>query len=200
VGQKQEVPIEASAALTAGSLSVPSGEYARRWRQWSGRVVVRPMPGVVLGASASRGPWLAASLADEYPGSATQSALGFDAEFSRARWLVRTEGVFSRWALPRLAAPFAPGPLHALALSGEGRYRLLPGLYAAARLDHLGFGTIVGRTGAASWEAPVSRLELGAGYSLRRNVLLKVAWQWNWRTAPTATRRGVVAAQVATWF
>ena len=33
-----------------------------------------------------------------------------------------------------------------------------------------------------TWDAPVSRVEAGAGYSFRRNFLLKIAVQRNWRT------------------
>ena len=40
----------------------------------------------------------------------------------------------------------------------EGRYTILPGLYAAARLDHLGFSDITGSTGTREWDAPVTRV------------------------------------------
>lgn len=193
--------LEASASLTAGSLSQPAGEYARRFRQISGRAVVRPVAGLALGISGSHGPFLARSLADlDASASGAQTAVGFDAEFSRERWLVRTEGVVSRWSLPRISAPFIEEPLGAFGLSVEGRYRVRPGLYAAARFDHLGFGSIAGTADARSWEAPVRRLELGAGYSLQRNMLLKAAWQQNWRARPPGADQGVFAAQVAVWF
>jgi plastocyanin len=58
-------------------------------------------------------------------------------------------------------------------------------LYAAARLDHLGFSTITGAAGAASWEAPVSRVEVGGGYSIVRNLQLKLSFQRNNRPGRT---------------
>ena len=36
--------------------------------------------------------------------------------------------------------------------------------------------------------------------SLRREVLLKVAWQYNWRDGGRVRREGLVAAQVMVWF
>ena len=56
-----------------------------------------------------------------------------------------------------------------------------PGLYAAARLDHLGFSDITSGSQRESWEAPVTRIEVGGGYSLQRNLLLKLSLQRNTR-------------------
>lgn len=194
--------IEVSAAVTSGSLSVPTGEYARIGRQVSGRVAVRPVFGLVLGLSASRGIFLARHIVDEYPSSPTgvQSAVGFDAEFSRGHWTLRTEGVVSRWSLPRLSAPFIPDSVAAFGISAEGRYRLLPGLDVAARFDRLGFSEITGTSATMSWEAPVRRVEVGFGYSPFRHVVAKVSWQENWRDTPFVPREGLLAAQVITWF
>lgn len=194
--------IDASAAVTSGSLSVPTGGSAQVGRQLSGRIVVRPVIGLVLGLSGSRGVFLARSIVDEYgPSSAgVQSAIGFDAECSRGRWLVRTEGVFSRWSLPRISAPFFDSPLGAFGISVEGRYRLRPGVDVAARGDHLGFSRITGSSATTSWDAPVSRLEVGVAYSPLRRLTTKVAWQENWRDTAFTPREGVLAAQVIAWF
>ena len=56
----------------------------------------------------------------------------------------------------------------------EGRYRVLPGLYVAARVDSARtsracIGTI--RRDAVPWDAPVTRFEAGGGYYLRRNLV-----------------------------
>ena len=37
------------------------------------------------------------------------------------------------------------------------------------------------RSEARTWDAPVTRLETGAGYYIRRNLLAKGAYQHNWR-------------------
>ncbi len=194
-------PVEAAAALTSGSLSSPTSEYGRALRQVSGRIAVSPFMGLVLGLSVSRGPFLARSVADEYStASGDQRAIGFDAEFSRGHWLVRAEGIGTSWDVPRIAAPFIDGPLSAFAMYVEGRYRILPGLYAAARVDRLDFSEVSGSTGSLPWDAPVRRVEIGAGYSVIRNVLLKVAWQRNWRDSIPPEATSLVSAQVQAWF
>ncbi len=200
VGEGQLV--EASAAVTSGSLSVPTGGSAQAGRQVSGRIAVRPVAGLVLGLSGSRGVFLARSILDEYGSSSAgvQSAVGFDAEISRGHWLVRTEGVLSRWTLPPIAAPFITSPLSAFGVSVEGRYRLRPGLDVAARADHLGFSEISGTSATMSWDAPVHRLEVGVAYSPLRRLTTKVAWQENWRDTAFTPREGLLAVQVIAWF
>jgi hypothetical protein len=194
--------VEASASVTSGSLSMPFGGNARAGRQVSGRIALRPVTGLVLGLSGSRGVFLDKSITDEYgPSSAgVQSAVGFDAEFSGGHWLVRAEGVVSRWTLPVIAAPYIASPLGAFGLSVEGRYRLRPGLDAAARFDHLGFSEISGTSGTLPWDAPVRRLEVGLAYSPVRRLTTKVSWQENWRDTSFTPREGLLAAQVIAWF
>jgi hypothetical protein len=75
-----------------------------------------------------------------------------------------------------------------------------PGLYIAGRIDHLGFNDIVGSAGPQSWEAPVTRVEIGAGYSLQRNVLLKVSVQHDARDGGRVTHATLPAVQIVYWF
>jgi hypothetical protein len=198
-------PIDASTAFTAGSLSVPGRSEAGPGVQISGRVAYHPVPGLVLGVSGARGGFVTRSVTDALGGAATNSsndqrALGFDAEYSRGYWLVRTEGIVSSWHVPSLQAPFLNGPLRAFALALEGRYRLRPGLYAAARIDRLDFSEITGSAGALPWDAPVRRAEIGGGYSLQRNVLVKIAYQYNWLDTVLERTSGLVSAQILFWF
>ena len=85
--------------------------------------------------------------------------------------------------------------MRALATSVEGRYKIRPGFYVAARVDHLGFSEIVGSNGPQTWDAPVTRIEVGGGYSIQRNLLLKVSVQFDQRdggrTRTGAPRRRV---------
>ena len=50
------------------------------------------------------------------------------------------------------------------------------------------------------WDFPVTRIEVGGGYYVRRNVIAKVAYQQNWREDPFYRRTRFVAAQVVYWF
>jgi hypothetical protein len=197
--------LEAGVAVTTGSLSMPDARDVGGSPQVSGRVAFRPAPGLVLGGSASHGTFLARSLTDAIgttgnAGANDQTALGFDAEYSRGHWIVRAEGIYSRWRLDASAPPHIASPLGGFAFDVEGRYRILPGLYAAVRLDRLGFSEICGSAGCLPWDAPVRRVEAGGGYSLRRNVVVKGVYQYNWRDGSFRPREELASAQLLVWF
>jgi len=201
-------PVELSLSVTNGTLANPRVRDDNAGKQISGRVAVRPSPGWIVGASAARGAFVAGSAvaslaASVRDGSFTQRALGLDVEYSRAYWLVRAEAVFTAWRLPAIAAPRLDRPLGAAAISVEGRYKLIPALYVAARAEHLAFSAIQisdGPGGRLPWDAPVTRLELGGGYSLARNLRAKLAYQHNWRDTRYYGSRGFAAAQLSYWF
>jgi hypothetical protein len=197
--------VEASAALTTGSLSTPGATDVGWIPQVSGRLAVRPVPGLVLGGSLSRGAFLARSLTDAVgttgtDGANDQTAAGFDAEYSRGHWIVRAEGIYSQWHLTKSASPFLAEPLGAFAFDVEGRYRVLPGLYAAIRVDRLAFSEVCGSTGCHPWDAPVRRVEAGAGYAIRRNIVVKGAYQYNCRDGTFRSTDGLAAAQLLVLF
>ena len=193
--------LEVLAAYTVGTLSSPRFRDDNDGRQFSGRVASRPVMGLVLGASAARGAYLArdvtAGLAVD-GGSFAQQALGLDVEYSRDYWLLRAEGVWNAWELPAIAEPRIAGPLRARAVSVEGRYKLRPGLYAAARLDHLGFNRPQGMS--LPWDAPVLRFEAGGGYHIRRHLLAKAVYQHNRRDDGRNRPLDVAAGQLLFWF
>ena len=193
--------LEVLAAYTAGTLSSPRVRDDNGGRQVSARVASRPIVGLVVGASAARGAYLArestrglAVDADHF----LQKAFGLDVEYSRDYWLVRGEGVWNGWDVPSLGEPAVSGPLRARALSLEGRYKLWPGLYAAARIDHLGFNRPPGMS--VEWDAPVLRVEAGGGYHIHRHVLLKAAYQHNRRDSSRRRSLDVAAGQLLFWF
>ena len=197
--------IDLAVAVTTGTLSHPLVEDDNDGKQVAGRFTVRPLPGLLVGASGARGPFVARSAAvaaglDAGRHALTQIAWGADAEYSRDHYLVRAEAIVSDWRLPIVAAPVIDGPVRAVSTSVEGRYRIRPGLYAAARLDHLAFSEVVGTTRRDEWDAPVTRLEIGGGYSLMRNLVLKLAWQRNTRDTTRTPSRTFVAAQAVFWF
>ena len=78
----------------------------------------------------------------------------------------------------------------------RGRYRILPGLVRRVRLDRLAFNEIEGTLGPMSWDAPVTRVEVGGGYSLQRNLLLKLSYQHNAREAGEVRTLGLLAGQL----
>jgi hypothetical protein len=197
--------VDATAAVTTGTLSNPLFADDNSGRQIAGRLSVHPLAGLLIGASAARGPFVSSTAArgavgDGHDGAFTQTALGGDIEYSHAYYLVRAETVFSEWKVPAVGTPIIDRPLRALATYVEGRYKVRPGLYVAARLDHLGFNEVTGSLGPQTWEAPVNRIEVGGGYSIQRNLLLKVSCQRNTREGGRVTRATFGAVQLLFWF
>ncbi|MGH9410629.1 MAG: hypothetical protein ACRD1V_14375 [Vicinamibacterales bacterium] len=203
---RTEGPVNATASVTSGTLANPLFKDDNGGPQFAGRVEARPAVGLVLGASAARGPFVSASAAALAAGPGhdrafTQTAWGADAEYSRGYYLLRLEAIISDWRLPVVAAPALASSLRAVSTSLEGRYRIRPGLYAAARVDHLGFSDVTGTSLTEPWDAPVTRVEAGGGYSVQRNLLLKVSVQRDLRDGgPLERQASLIASQIVFWF
>jgi hypothetical protein len=190
---------EAAVAVTSGTLSNPRIVDDNGGRQIAGRVAARPAVGLVTGVSAARGAWLA----DDVPGYSgqAQTAFGLDAEYSRGYLVLRTEAVWSRWELPFLVAPPEGNVVSAFGAWIEGRYRLTPRIYLAARADRLDFSSITGVSGVATaWDAPVTRYEAGGGYIVRRNLVVRAVAQFNQRDGGRVRQRTYLSSQVSWWF
>jgi hypothetical protein len=197
--------VEATVSLTTGTISNPLFTDDNAGRQIAGRVALRPRAGWVIGASGARGPFVTTTAArgavgDGHDGDFTQTAWGADVEYSRGYYLVRAETIVSRWTIPAVRAPFFRDPLVAISTSVEGRYKIRPGLYAAARADHLGFSEVTGSSVRNTWDANVTRVELGGGYSIQRNLLLKLSYQHDRRDTTRVPSLNLGAAQLVFWF
>jgi hypothetical protein len=200
--------ISAAASVSAGTLANPLVSDDNSRPQIAGRVEIRPLPGLLVAGSAARGPFVTeaaarAAVGDGHDGEFTQQALGGDIEYSRDYYLLRFETIVSDWRVPVVRAPQLKLPLRAVSASAEGRYRIVPGLYAAARFDRLGFSRITGTAvqGTLPWDAPVTRMEIGSGWSIQRNLLVKLSYQHNKRDGGPLLRVGTLgAAQVVFWF
>jgi hypothetical protein len=195
VGDRMDVAF----AVTTGTLANPLVGDDNAGRQLAGRVGLRATPGLLVGASFAHGPFVSRVAMDAATttltaGDLSQTAWGADLEYGRGHLLVRGEAMLSQWRVPSI-----PSQLSAWSASLEARQRLAPGLHVAGRIDRLTFSTITGSVGTRTWDANVTRVELGGGYALQRNLLLKLAAQHNVRAA---TRRvtTLAAAQVVYWF
>jgi hypothetical protein len=197
-------PLSLALAVTQGTLCYPLVHDDNGGKQFSARLAWTPSPSFVAGVSGSSGEWLAREVLDILPASAQgtyrQQAVGLDLQWSHGYWIVRAEAVWSRFTLPALDATRIEKPLDALGAYAEARYKLLPGLYLAARVDHLEPTEIESALGSLTWDAPVTRVEAGAGFSPRRHVLLKASWQHNWRDGGAVRESDLVAGQVDLWF
>lgn len=195
--------LDLAASVTTGTLSNPRLTDDNGGKQLAGRVAFRPLTGLVAGASAARGAWISDEVPTAGPGSSTQSAIGGDIEYSRDHWLVRSELVWSRWELPFLQTPPQGHTVSALGAWLEGRYRVTPRIHVAGRIDRLSFSRITGDLfgGAPTpWDSPVTRYELGGGYALQRNLILRAIVQRNRREGTPVEKRTFYSTQIAWWF
>jgi hypothetical protein len=199
--------VEIAGAVTNGTLSNPRVSDDNGGKQISGRFTARPLFGLVLGASAARGQYVADTAVDAAGATDgdrfVQRALGADVEYSRGYGIVRAEYIWSDWRLPAVGAPAIDRPLGARGWYVEGRYRLTPRLFVAARTDRLTFSSLQGTLfdgNPVPWDAPVSRVEAGGGWYFRRNLVGRAVWQRNWRDGGRERHRSFVSGQLLFWF
>ena len=192
--------LNASAAVTNGTMSDPRTRDTNSGKQIAGRLHWRPTAAVALGGSAARGAYVgdaALATATLLAGTArsTQQAVGVDAEFSRDHWMLRGELIWNQWQVPTLSRT-----LDATSAFVEGRYKISPGVFVASRIDRLTFSELASSFGSGTWDAPVTRLETGVGYYIRRNLLAKGTYQHNWRDGGLLRSLGLFAAQLHFWM
>ena len=196
--------VSVAAAVTNGTASNPRVTDDNGGKQLTFRATAEPATGFVVGGSFARGEFLSRRVLALLPAGSddryTQRAYGADVEYSRDHWIVRAETVLSEWRIPLWAAHGEGLPLRAWATSVEGRYTFLPGFYGAARAEHLGFSRIAASTRIDEWEAPVTRLEIGAGYYLQRNLIARASVQQNTRDGGRVPSRTFLAGQLLYWF
>ncbi len=188
------------AGVTNGTLSNPLVEDDNDGNQILGRLRFRPSPAFNAGVSAARGPYLDKviedSLDDQSLGSFHQTTVGGDINYARGHVLLYAEAGWSRWESPNIDQP-----LEAVSAFFEARYRFFPGVYAAGRLDRLSFNDIAAGNGERTrWEFPVTRLEIGAGYSFDRHVVLKLVGQFNRYDEASALDEDIIAFQIVVHF
>lgn len=197
-------PVSFAVALTQGTLSHPRFRDDNDGKQLSARLAWSPAPQLTLGFSGARGEFLARSVTDGLPSTAgsdfDQTAAGVDLELATGHWILRAEAVWSRWELPALDETRIETPQDSFGGFVEGRYKVRPGLYVAGRVGHLSFRRLSSSEGTNTWDANVSRVEVGGGYALHPQMLLKATWQYNWRDSERYARESLVAAQVVLWF
>jgi hypothetical protein len=197
-------PWSLALSVTQGTLSNPLADDDNGGKQLSGRLAWTPSPALVVGASGATGEFLSREVQDALPagarGTYRQQALGLDLEWSAGYWIVRAEAVWSRWRVPPLEATLIEDPLPALGLFAEARYKLRAGLFVAGRVERLAFSEIASAAGRLGWDAPVTRVEAGAGWSPRRHVTLKASWQHNWRDGGRVSENDLVTGQVVVWY
>jgi len=192
----------AAVAVTTGTVSNPRVSDDNSGKQLAARFTVTPTVGLTIGGSVARGEFLdrrVRTLLPDGDQDFDQRAAELDIEYSRDHWIARAEAVVSAWRMP-LGVSGSAVTLRAAAAAVEGRYTLAPGWYAAGRIEHLGFNRIASATQIAEWEAPLTRLEVGGGYYVQRNLIAKTSLQFNRRDGGRIRSSQLLAAQLLYWF
>jgi hypothetical protein len=193
---------DAAVAITTGTLSQPLVTDNNGSRQFAARGAVHPVPALIVGASFARGGFVsdsAARAAGAEGTSFSQQAWGLDGEYAVGHLVVRGELIRSAWELPIVSQPALRSPVSSTGLSTEIRYKGGPGWYGAARYDRLWFSAVAGGS-TVEWDAPVTRVEAGGGYMLQRNLVAKLAYQYNWRDGGRVHNLGLIMAQLLYWL
>ena len=194
--------VSATVAVTNGSPSNPRVSDDNSGKQIAVRATVTPAVGLIVGGSVARGEFLDRHVRSQLAATGRdydQHAAEIDVEYSRDHWLARAETTVSDWTMP-IGTSGDAATLRSVATAVEGRYAFAPGWYGAARVEHLGFNRVSTPITTDEWEAPVSRVEVGGGYYVRRNVIAKASLQFNRRDGGRVTSARLLSAQLLYWF
>ncbi len=192
-------PWQLALALTQGTPGNPRVRDDNSGKQLAGRLAWRPFFGWTLGTSFARGEYVADEVYAAVDGELEpghQSSWGLDTEYSVGHFVLRAEAIWSHFEMPTLDS----GALGAFGGLIEASYKLSPGLFVAARVDHMRHDRVEGTDGPIRWESPITRIEAGIGYYFHRHVLAKASFQYNERDSGRVRARGIPAVQLLFWF
>jgi hypothetical protein len=159
---------------------------------WTGRIGWRVTPGLMLGLSHSRGPYLRARVdplptgrdLDDYE----QITTGLDLAWEHRRWQVWSEVMASRFEVPRV------GAVDMVSAFVEVRYKFAPLWWVAGRWNRSLFEAPPGRTESADHN--LTRLDIGLGVRLTENLLFKVEYGHGEQAGPDVMGQDVLALQM----
>jgi predicted porin len=120
-----------------------------------------------------------------------QKLLGIDLEYSIGHLILFGEAYVTEWE-----APVINGDLRAFSYYVEAKYKILPGLYAAARWNQILFNAIPTPTGSKTWDRDTTRIEVGVGYYAYQNLLIKAEYEFNIQRGPTDPKDDVGSLSV----
>jgi len=175
-------------AVSNGALSNPVDVNDGNGVQFSARLRVTPITGFDAGVSFSSAPYLNKSAVQEELKRAGMRAENFrqavfsaDLAFSRGQVVLFAEILHNRWA-----TPFLVEPLDLWGSYLEAKYTLHPRVFVAGRWSRLKFSQITdsgdldgdGRL-SESWDYDVNQVELGLGYRVNRNAMIKATYEFN---------------------
>ena len=201
---------EYSLALTQGTLSDPRAKTVDNndGRQLAGRLGFVPFTGLLIQGSYARGPYLDRSVESHLNGADLedfdQRLAGLAIDYGIRHLSLTSEIAFGAWDSPNIVdASGSAQDLDVIGFYTEAKYKLRPGLYAAARYSGLRYGDIDEGTGSGhsrSWDDDVERIEFGLGYQASDALIYKLVAQLNDSGRPAASSEHILAAQLTVVF
>jgi hypothetical protein len=193
-------PFEFAAGVTNGTVGSMVGTDTNDGKQVLGRIGIVPAPWLRAGVSAARGPFLIRQLEDELPAGRkiddyNQIFAGGDVEVSYDRAVVTGEYVWNRFQQPYV------GNLDLKSWYAEGKVTLIPGWYVAGRYSRMLFDDLtLSGGGAAHWDAPLWRREIGIGFKPSKVLLAKLVHQETHIETTPRRVEAFMAAQLSVVF
>jgi hypothetical protein len=169
-----------SLGLLSGSLSKPMMQQEKNIPQVTTHLTYYASPALDFGMSAFYGPYLAdGTYADSLPAGKDaeefmSGGAGYEFHYSRGHLEVYSEAYYAFWQHPWLA--------DLTATSGylEIKYALDVQWWLAGRFGFIEPGNLTDAIGnKVHWDYPIKRFEVGIGYKVNRNVLMKLVTQIN---------------------
>jgi hypothetical protein len=189
--------------VTSGSPANPRdisqlGQYAQ-WAAGGGYTIRQ---GFRVGMSGFRGPYLDPNVAPLLPVGSTlrsfpASGIGIDGQWAHGRFSVNGEWQRFWFDSPNFST--APGFTSGY---GEVKTVITPHLFVAGRAGWLSPGSAEDKTGASvgQFASRLTAYELGAGYWLGRNELLKGSYEWMHIQGVSGTKTNVLGMQFVVRF
>jgi hypothetical protein len=161
------------------------------------RMAVTPAAGFTIGGSFAWGAYLEEPAAvlpraiDVH--SYNERAAELDIEYSCGHLVFYGEGVSGAWQVPLATRD---EEFKILGFYLEGKYTIMPRLYAALRLSGLRFGNVLLQGADQPWDADVTEWEGGFGYFLDRDVLVKLVRRETRLSGPAMPKDNLTVLQL----
>ncbi|MCC7032040.1 MAG: hypothetical protein IT179_04305 [Acidobacteria bacterium] len=163
------------------------------WRRptVSGRAGFRPTSAWNIGLSLSRGHYLTGDpsqtlLSGARLGDFHQTTIGQDISYAHGHLQLWSEVFWSQFDVQRV------GQVQTSSYYVEGKYKLTPQLFVAARWGQQFFSDVSG----APWDGPASRAEVAVGYRFSRRLQVKAQYGRTSEDRPVAQGPRLAALQI----
>ncbi len=165
------------------------------------RLAYTPLMGLTVGASAAMGAYLADGgkpLPRDEMSNHYQQLIGeADVDFSRDRFLLNGEAVYSQWTVP---FENEDTKLSVIGYYAEAKYTWFPRFYTAVRVSGLIFSKLTIGDTSPRWDNNVFEVEAGIGFHVDRNTIIKIVRRETRTPEVTGTRDNLTVFQLAVSF